>query len=227
MLDYTLAVLTHGRSRTLDATLRSFTDKVKPHPARVLIHSDGPRSVELQARGLTAEQRFDSQQRGFCQATGRLWNWASEPDIETTEFVFWLEHDFVFLRPVDLTDLATVLNDDKSLAQMSLMRGPVSTEEINAGGLYNLRRGDFDPIISYDLDISEEPMHWLQHRAYFTTNPSLMRTAWMSANPWPTDESHCEGRFGIDLLQRGFSFGVWGGGEPWIDHTGRRDGFGY
>jgi hypothetical protein len=225
-MDYTLAVLTHGGSRTLDATLRSFIDKVKPHPARIIVYADGPVTTwhsPMPPHTLVVAER----QRGFCHATGRLWHWASDPDVEATEFTFWLEHDFVFLRPVDLADLATVLSDDKTLAQMQLMRTPVSREEIAAGGLFESRPDQYEPILAVHATSPEGP-RWLRHRSYFTTNPSLMRTEFMTWNQWPDDgEPSCEGRFSIDLLQRGFSYGVWGSGEPWVEHTGRRDGFGY
>ena len=64
----------------------------------------------------------------------------------------------------------------------------------------------------------------------FTTNPSLMRRQFMAENPWPAEyDQRCEGLFGIDLRERGYSFGAWGSGEPWVRHLGRRDrsGWGY
>jgi len=227
-MDYTLAVLTHGRSRTLDATLRSFTDKVRPHPVRTILLHDGPRQRDIQAHGLTTEQRFDSKQRGFCAATRKLWHWAGDPSDEATEFTFWLEHDFIFLRPVNLEPMAEVIAANKGLCQMQLMRGPVSIEEVNAGGLYQMREDDYTQMDSTPLTDEADARRWLQHTAYFTTNPSLMRTEWMMWNKWPDDdEPACEGRFSIGLVERGFYFGVWGSGEPWVDHVGHRDGFGY
>lgn len=234
-MDYTLAILTHGNGDKVAQALRSFTDKVKPEPTRILVHCDGPRQAEIQAHGVLAEQHFDSVQRGFCAATRRLWHWAASPTNDQTPFTFWLEHDFVFLRPVDLRDLADVLDADKKLAQMQLMRTPVNEQEIAAGGLYQSRPGEYQRALHRRFDHVREgnmtaytDQSWLRHRSYFTTNPSLMRTDFMTWNHWPDDdEPHCEGRFGIDLVRRGFYFGVWGSGEPWVEHVGRRDGFGY
>jgi hypothetical protein len=228
VIDYTLAVLTHGQGIPLGHTLMSLLDKVRPKPTRTLVYRDGPvgrmPNVEL-----PAEVDMSAEQRGFCRSTQHLWQWASRAD---TEFVFWLEHDFRFLRPVDLTDLAVPLLGDPMLAQMQLMRNAVSVEEIAAGGLYEMRRADYERVAAV-VDTpgafgSDSVRTWLRHRSYFTTNPSLMRTAWMAENPWPDDdEPHCEGRFSIDLVQRGFSYGVWGSGEAWVEHIGHRTGFGY
>lgn len=223
-MDYTLAILTHGKGRTLDQTLASFYDKVKPRPSHVIVHMDGRGGnvPALTAAGPGADVHIGSEQKGFCHATGHLWRWASQAD---TEFVFWLEHDFVFLRPVDLDPLADVLRADSKLCQMQLMRTAVSAEEISAGGLFESRLGEYERVTPL---IGDELHHWMRHRSYLTTNPSLMRTAWMAGNQWPDDdEPHCEGRFGIDVVNRGFYFGVWGCGEPWVEHIGHRTGFGY
>jgi hypothetical protein len=68
----------------------------------------------------------------------------------------------------------------------------------------------------------------LRHRSFFSTNPSLLRRDFMVENPWPADgEPFCEGRFGLELVQKGYSFGIWGDGDIWVDHIGRREGFGY
>jgi hypothetical protein len=226
-LDYTLAVLTHGPGRTIHQTLASFQDKVTPRPSRILVHCDGPRQAPVRALDLIAEQNFDSEQRGFCRATGLLWKWAADG---ATEHVFWLEHDFTFLRPVDLQEMAYVLDQDAGIAQMQLMRTPVAREEIAAGGLYEMRRDDYTPRDWEPLTSEYDPekvRRWQEHRSYFTTNPSLMRSEFMAVNPWPDDDAgQCEGRFGMDLVRRGFTFGVWGSGEPWVQHIGRRDGSG-
>ncbi len=237
-MDYTLAILTHGRSRTLDATLRSFMTKVKPSPTRIIVHCDGGSDVQVPVL-MGAERFIDSEQRGFCEATRRLWRWAGYPAKDVPEFTFWLEHDFIFLRPVDLAEIAYVLTEDKTLSQMSLMRNAVSREEIAAGGLFDLRGDDYERTATWFDRFKGDPgdlatahdmyeREWLRHHAYFTTNPSLMRTEFMTWNQWPQDAlPECEGRFGIDLVKRGFTFGVWGSGEPWVDHVGRRDGSGY
>lgn len=220
MIDYLLVVLTHGthpRHDSLEETLESFYNAVSPRPAGMYLHQDGEGSPHFY-RGFPTPMRYEADlnpQLGFCGSTAKAWAAACESELP---HVFWLEHDFRFLRDIDLDPLEQVIFRDRTLAQMSLMRNAVSPEEIAASGLYEMRREEYHA----------EPEGWLSHRSYFTTNPSLMRTAWMRTNPFIDDgEPHCEGRFGIDVVKRGFRYGVWGDGEPWVEHIGTRTGFGY
>ena len=231
---YRAACLTHGDdTETLTETLASFEEFVTPHPLDWIIAQDGPGYWTVPERWTGYAGQPWVGQVGFCEATRRLWEMASKsrelnygergqaffiPD--PPEFIFWLEHDFRFTRPLDLEPLAECLMADPSLAQMALMRGPVNEQEIAAGGLFESRAGE------YELD-GLRGLPFLRHRSYFTTNPSLMRTAFMREEPWPVYDDQCEGRFGIDLVDHGYSFGVWGDGEPWVEHIGTRSGVGY
>lgn len=233
---YRLAVLTHGHGTTLPGTLTSFAAQVTPPPADVVIHSDGSdagrRSYAFAAQlgcDVTLSDSFAPQ--GFCRSTWHLWREAAQGDHD---YVLWLEHDFEFTRPVDLRELATVLDLHPALAQMALMRDAANPAEVAAGGLYELRRDHYverETTITDPADDSPEPgfwtAPWLEHTAYFTTTPSLMTRRFMADNPWPAYPEQCEGRFGIDLAHRDRTFGVWGDGTPWVRHTGQRSGFGY
>lgn len=219
-LYYRLIVLTHGRSETLQATLDSFYEHVSPAPIDGFMVCDGC------SPPLSWPYRYTipSPRAGFCGACRIGWYEAAWPDVD---FVFWLEHDFTFERDVQLYDVADVLDADPMLAQMALMRDAVNEQEKAAGGLYESRAGEYEMRWGNPTPGDEWAPQWLEHRSYFTTNPSLMRREFMAENPWPTYPSECEGRFGIDLLERGYSFGVWGDGEPWVAHAGVRTGFGY
>lgn len=223
MIDYLLVVVTHGAGESLWECLQSFKNNVSPAPAYLYVHRDEP-DGDLRVPQVCEDGRVEiaNPAVGFCEATRRAWQWAAE---SPHDYVFWLEHDFIFERPVDLSALAGELDwRSNTLAQMSLMRGPVNEREIAAGGLYESRRDDY----TLQFTSSEsEAWPFLEHRAYFTTNPSLMRRGFLEGNPWPHYEQFCEGKFGVDLVETGWSFGVWGAGEPWVRHTGERTGFGY
>lgn len=232
-MNYRLAVLTHGRMSTLDDTLASFHERVTPAPAETFIHADGVFRSSITRRLHRREGcrlRVIPVARGFCHATSALWEWATDPGVD---FVFWLEHDFLFLRDVDLSELAACLTADETLAQMALCRGPANREEEIAGGLVSSRPGEFEPMDATRLVDGAERLvatipRWLRHRSYFSTNPSLMRRDFMIERPFPADGAEfCEGRYGFDLRERGYSFGLWGGGEEWVQHIGVRSGFGY
>ncbi len=220
-MKYALAVLTHGPARTLPATLASFRENVSPAPAKVTVFSDGP-SVQLEPilhdTGFPGARIVHSRdQLGFCAATSMLWTLVQ--DARDVDYVFWLEHDFTFTRPVDLTGPAALLEAEPGIAQVAFVRQAVNDVERTAGGLIESRPGQF---VAHD-----EPEPWLEHRSYYTTNPSLMRIVFMRQHPLRFDDKpYCEGRYGIDLIQRGFRFAAWGNGEVWVNHTGYRDGFG-
>lgn len=252
-MNYRLVVLTHGDHRAdLAATLASFAAAVTPTPSSVHLRADRAAWLnrdwlEAYAGVLGCPISCDfGDAPGFCASTRRAWQAAVSaafiPELHNAErraveatytHVFWLEHDFLITRMVNLDELALVLDREPKLAQMALMRDAVNAEEKAAGGLFESRPGQYEPRMtkgeSYWLDTDRiTKMHeWLEHRAYLTTNPSLMRRDFMAAHPWPDYPERCEGRFGIDLVSAGYTFGVWGRGEPWCSHVGVRTGDGY
>jgi len=216
---YRLVVLTNGRD-CLRETLAAFRELADPQPAEVHVVVDGGESAALDL----AERRSGDPWHvhriipaiGFCRATRWAWSMAAGPG---PEFVFWLEDDIVLLRRVELAHLADVLRRKPRLTQMALMRGPANDLEEAAGGCRALRPDDY---------VEGDGWHpWLESRTNHSTGCSLIRRAFMEAEPWPKYDENCEGRFSIDLLAKGYRFGVWGLGEPWVEHVGRRAGFGY
>lgn len=215
---YRLVVLTHGPDLTLSETVRSFDHWVRPFPEERILVCDGPvPEIPLDLRTYFDQvYQHDSAPQGFCHATREAFGIAG---MAGSEFVFYLEHDFRFTRDVDLGLLAEVLKADPMLAQMALIRQPVNTKERAAGGL----------VESYSpgtFEWGDGFQEWLIHRAYFTTNPSLMRSEFLRAHPFPTTPQ-CEGLYGAQLRADGFAFGAWGSGEPWVTHFGERTGRGY
>jgi hypothetical protein len=231
-VSFTLALLCHGEARTFRRTVESFADRVTPEPERVAVFGDAVDAETLDGVVATVREAFPrmplrvgsthpDRQAGFCEATGRLWGIVTEKALtDIPEFVFWLEADFVFLRDVDLQPLADVLRAHRRLAQMSLVRDACNQQEALAGGLVASRPGEFE-------QRETAGNRWMEQRSYVTTTPSLMSAVFMVANPWLSDgQPACEGRFGIELVQRGYSFGAWGSGEEWVAHMGVRDKIG-
>lgn len=230
-MDYRLIVVTHGDSAPLERTLTSFRQMVTPLPKKATLVYDGPyaQAPLYTAMGVlygASWEMLSTGGVGFCGATEQAWRQATVP-ARPDQYVFWLEHDFDFTQPVDLERLALVLRQQPGLAQMALMRDAANKTEKQAGGLYESRRDDYTLCTLGGAHVDRDPLDYLEHRAYFTTNPSLMRWTFMYDNPWPAYNEQCEGRFGIELVERGYTFGAWGRGEPWVEHTGKRTGFGY
>lgn len=247
VVTYRLVILSHGKADSFVLALHSYRMNIRPAPEEVVIVYDGPEPPEhiqkarkeINASLITT----GDESKGFCFATAEAWGMghfhpARNYPYSPPDYVLHLEHDFIFRRKVDLEPIALVLAADKEMAQMSFMRNPVAKHEIVAGGVVESRPGEFErrmftqgrfneigPGGGVILNNEEHP--YLVHRSYFTTNPSLMRRQFMAENPWPSLGPECEGRFGIILKEAGFHFGVWGEGEPWVHHIGKRDGHGY
>ncbi len=233
-MDYRLVILTHGDSATLEETLWSFLRNVKPLPSEAVLVYDG-KDFDFTRAGDAPYAITDQWTlvetggpRGFGGATARAWAYAAvDPG---PEFVFWLEHDFTFNWPVHLDPIARILNEFPSLAQMALLRQPVSADEIKHGGYLNIpSRLDMyvpqETLLRFkiDDDYVNESVDWFQHNAYWTTNPSLFKRQICVDHKWRPDIPNSEGHFGIELLRErpDTTFGVW------IEHTGIRDGKGY
>jgi hypothetical protein len=120
---------------------------------------------------------------------------------------------------------------------MALIRDVANADEAKAGGLVASRPGEFEQRYlspeGFSYPRHAEPVQglgaipWLEQRSYFTTNPSLMRRAFMAEQPFLDDGGpYCEGRYGIRLRDLGYTFGAWGSGEEWVAHMGVRDASG-
>ena len=218
---YLLTVLTHGPDFSyLERTLEAFAEHVTPPPTDAVLVVDGPYSPPVEALPGARRLVLGPEQVGFCVATRACWTEGAASDAD---YVFHLEHDFLITRPVDLHDLAVVLDANPTLAQMALIRDAVNEAEKAAGGLFESRPGQWELRETGGVE-------WLEEREFFTTNPSLMRRDFMAQNPWPDGgEPYCEGRFGVGLRERGYSFGFLGRGEVWVNHVGTRSrtGHGY
>lgn len=159
--------------------------------------------------------------QGFGGAYRNAWRFltgAEEP------FVFSTEDDFVLNRAVNLDDLAFVLAVRPHLAQLALRRQPWNPDELQAGGVIEQHPDAYTDMVGYG------GKKWLEHRLFFTTNPSLIRRR-LCSQGWP-DTEHSEGHFSIDLFRQDpeATCGFWGARSdgPWVTHIGtERVGVGY
>jgi hypothetical protein len=218
-----VAVFTDGRVDCISKTLTSFDALVTGPITRRLIFDDSGDPTYAQWLG----ERYPDwaiisagRRRGFGGTIANAWPMmAGMPE----RYVCHLEDDFTFRRPVDLSRLAAVLDALPDLVQLSLMRQPWNDQERQAGSVVDalLARGlSFRPCSLYGA-------RWLEHRGYFTTNPSLYPTK-LCRLGWP-DGDQSEGRFTARLLEDpALRFGIWGSGDPWVEHIGaERVGTGY
>lgn len=216
-----LLVMTDGRRDYLERTLASFDARVTGPVTRRIIHDDsGDRDYSAWlGEAFPGYGLIGGARAGFGGAIDRAWRViATCPE----RFVFHLEDDFEFVQPLDLTDLAHVLDLAPYLVQLALRRQPWNAEERAAGGIVELCPGDY-------VEATIPGGAWLEHRRFFTTNPSLYRRE-LCTRGWPSGRDS-EGRFSRDLFVDATArAGFWGARDSgeWVHHIGhQRAGTGY
>lgn len=219
-----LLIVTDGRQSCFERTIVSARAALLGPVTRVVVvddSADDEYGLWLDALlGRSAEITHHHQRAGFAAAIRTGWMQLYDgPE----EFIFHLEDDFTFNRTVHLGALAEVLLEEPNLAQLALRRQPWNDEERAAGGIVEQHPDDF-------ADCSDRHGHeWLEHRRFFTTNPSLYRRQ-LCGRGWP-QVARSEGVFTHQLLEDpDLRFGFWGprhSGE-WVRHIGDdRVGVGY
>jgi Glycosyl transferase family 2 len=218
----TLLVITDGRVDCLERTLASFEEYIGWDQVgdRVLVNDCPDRDFRRYVNRLSFDIHVAPQtrRRGFAGAIAAGWNVLDGRD----EWVFHLEDDFVFTRPVDLAAMRSVLERRPHLAQMALRRQPWNDAERAAGGVVEQHPTDY-------ADCTDGTHVWLEHRRFFTTNPSLY-PAWVRRGGWP-GVAQSEGIFSHQLFtDPQTACGFWGSrtDDPWVIHIGaERTGTGY
>jgi hypothetical protein len=169
-----------------------------------------PGEVEI----LTAPEK-----RGFGGAIAAAWAHVYE---QGHDFVFHTENDFTYNELIPLDTMSHILDIDTNLGQVALLRQPWNAKEKLAGGI----------IPSYPQGTFRERrlgrVAYLEHDAFWTTNPSLIPNYILGLG-WP-DVPESEGMFTFKLRAMGVHFGFLGqlGDEPRVTHIGNdRVGAGY
>jgi hypothetical protein len=159
------------------------------------------------------------------QAWRTLWHRSS------ARFLFHLEQDFVFESRIDLDRMGRFLDDHPEVAQVTLRRNAVNSNEIAAGGVIEQHP-------DWYLDRTEpDGQQWLEHAMYWTCNPCLYRTELLDAG-WPASVPgrYSEDTFHHEHLPRhlGYrpTYAYWGSRaeSPKVRHIGQdrhQEGTGY
>jgi hypothetical protein len=217
-----------ARREYLLEMLRTFDEHVvypAERTAARVVFSDWPASVteELtaiaEAHGFYVWGQAPGTEGHYTSSMQRLWNYL---DSRTWAYdqAFIVEDDFAFERDVPLEAMARTLATQRQLVQMALLRDACYVAERDAGGILG------HPIDEFALERAGSSA-WLEHRRFFTLNPTLIRRATFN-EPWPSGQ-HSEAVFGRRLFRdKRARAALWGEGEAWIRHLGEvRAGGGY
>lgn len=214
--------MTDGRTDCIQRTIASAETALGSDITHRVIHDDtGDTEHRDVLRGMFPEFEVIGQpaRQGFGGAIRSAWRYVGQLPAR---FVFHLEDDFTFNEQIPLADMAKVLDRNPHLVQLALRRQPWNPAEMAAGGIIEQHPGEYH-------ECSDGVSTWLEHRRFFTTNPSLYRRTLCDIG-WPEGDQS-EGRFGIQICaDPDVRFGYWGpaSSDPKVHHIGdHRNGTGY
>src|SRR4029077_9040341 len=127
---------------------------------------------------------------GYTASRRALWTYLGRR--AQGEYIFSTEDDFVYDQPIDLPRMVGILRAEPNLAQVALLRDAYYAAERAKGGILGWPRDQF-------VQRGENGDARLEHRLFFTANPSLIRRS-LTARPWPSGPSS-ERLFGDALVR--------------------------
>lgn len=216
-MNYLLTVLTNGRPDYLARTLDAFREYVSPQPTEVYLYDDGGRTPLgiLQERFPGSAVAYRAERVGMCAAHAFCWGAAATSKLD---WVFHLEDDMRILCPIDLDEIAAVMESHPYLASMTLKRTPWGTE-VEHGGFVEQEPGWYERKVVHGYQ-GAKTQRWFETTRNWSCAPTLFRTDLARALPW-SPEPGCETEFGKRLLDEDVvRFGIWGGGECQVAHIG-------
>lgn len=215
--------MTDGRKQYLTRTIDSLY-QLHTYFNQKIIHDDSgdPEfGAWLRRTFLEFEVYSTGQKSGFAGAYNSAWNYLRNNGVN--DWIFFTEDDFVFTRPVNVYTMIEVMENNPHIVQMALRRQPWNDEERAAGGIVEQYPNDY-------VDTTDGKFNWLEHRRFFTTNPSLLRISLIDEREWPV-VPNSEGLFSIDLFKdKNTVSAFWGSRDSgeWVNHIGvERTGIGY
>lgn len=227
-----LLVLTNGRPACITKTIRSATEHLSGVGPMVIIDDSGDDVYgqwledEFIGGTLSGHVLHIEGEHGYWRAMQALWSYARYllDHLDVDKAVF-LEDDFTFNEDVNVDDLATVLDAHPYLTQISLVRQPWFANEQEHGGVI----GALEAQGQRFTEVTDGRFWWLEHRAVFTGNPSLIPRSTFERD-WPAGD-WSESRFGRELFSDPRTRGAYWGRRtdpPKVEHIGHeRVGSGY
>lgn len=205
------------RSGYLRRSLASLIEQVHGPIVQRVVYSDWGDALRPAVERIAREFGFyvaGEGHVGYTASMRRLWGPTGYMNRRATgSYIFATEDDFVYDRPVDLVPMVLALSEHSHLAQIVLLRGAYYPRELEGPGILGWPEDRFKRI-------RHNGVGWLEHRLFFSANPSLFRRQ-LAAEPWPSGPSS-ERLFGDSLTRRDrdLRFAFWGSGEAWVSHIG-------
>lgn len=209
-----LIILGNGRQACILRTIGSIHDHLKGFASLTIVDDSGDAEYRrwLEREFLAEVVPVADERAGYWRAMRTVWQVAAG----CAQIMFW-EDDFVLNEPVDAAEMLDVLDAHPYLTQIALLRQPWFGNERAHGGLIEaleVQGQRFE-------EQADGRHHWIEHRACFTGNPSLLPERTLR-QPWP-DGDWSESRFGQRLFREKAARGAYWGRRsdpPRVTHIG-------
>ena len=200
----------------LARSLASLETSVKGPVVQRVVYSDWPDEIVPRVREIADRFGFyvaGAGHHGYVLSTQRLWRYIN--DRVKADYVFLAEDDFLYLKEIDLAAMVGVLSRVTRVKQIALLRAPAYQREFEGESQGAILGWDKDSFTIQSLNGES----WMEHRNFWTMNPSLFRKN-IVRNPWP-EKQNSERIFGDRLLKDPVAtVAFWGTGDPWMQHIG-------
>lgn len=207
MDDVALVVIGNGREAYLEQVIDAAFEHLPPLGAYLMVDDSGDRSTALNLARNYPDFHLHSNatNQGMAKAVQAGF------DLVLTHtpcsYALWLEEDMLLTADVPIEDAVRELAQHPHLAQMLFQRQPITPAELDAGSVL----AAMNPEGNHDL--------WAVQRHIFSLNPCLIPRPILELG-WPAGN---ERQMTDELLEAGWSFGVWRDG-PYVEHIGASRG---
>jgi hypothetical protein len=219
-------VLTNGRPECISKTIPSTAEHLSGASPMVIVDDSGDPvygqwlADEFIGGPLDGKVLHLPAEHGYWRAMRAVWSYARHLlDYVGATSLFFLEDDFVFHERIDVAELAEVLDGHPYLTQIALLRQPWFGNEHEHGGLIPALEAQGQRF----TEVTDGTHHWIEHRACFTGNPSLIPARTFQKD-WP-EGAWSEAQFGRRLFADPEARGAYWGrrtDRPRVEHIGHQ-----
>lgn len=231
MSETTWVITTDGRGEFLDQCIGTWEQASGTFCAKVILDDSGDHAYRQ-----SLVEKYGDEWEVVSVGETRMGYVAAMREIRSigirsdAKFIFHLEDDFQLNRPVNIDSITELLDSNRNIAQMALVRQPWYANEIVHGGVIQalIEQGcRFQEKIKIDKD--KKVVRWLEHRAVWTANPNVFSVE-VARMDYP-DVPYSESAFMRQLnTNTALVCAYWGtlSDEPYVTHIGDyRNGHSY
>lgn len=212
-------VLTDGRKHYIEQALPSWIKNFEDIDKKFIIDDSGdPEYRNWLSKTFSSFTLVPvgEERQGYDVAMKKLFSLVNELEVD---YCFHTEDDFILKKKFDVNDLIKIIQMNKGMAQISLMRQPWYHNEHEHGGLIEAIKAHNKGAVF--VEKNEDGLEWTQHSAYWTCNPHLF-PSWLAKFEWPAGP-WSESRFGREIFATYKFAAVYGNKNDWpyVEHIGR------